>query len=179
MDGCTFFTVGHSNRDLAEFLGLLEKNGIERVLDVRKLPGSKKYPQYDEDALRSSLADHDMHLERFEALTGRRGVSENVPFEVNAWWENRSFHNYADHALSEAFADAIRALRELGHQRRVAIMCAEAVWWRCHRRIIADYLLAAGEEVMHLLGPGRIESAHLSTGAILGPDATVTYPAAH
>lgn len=100
-----------------------------------------------------------------------------MPFEVNGWWQNRSFHNYADHALSEDFARALAELREQGHVQRTAVMCSEAAWWRCHRRIIADHLLAHDEDVRHILGPRHVDPADLSRGAVVGPDSTVTYPA--
>ncbi|MBE2998536.1 DUF488 domain-containing protein [Nocardiopsis sp. HNM0947] len=180
-----FFTVGHSNRTLAEFTGLLQEHGITLVVDVRRLPGSARYPQFDEDTLAGALADLGTTLRRAEELTGRRPVSKDVPFEVNGWWRNRSFHNYADHALSEGFGRALELLREWGHERPTAVMCAEAVWWRCHRRIIADHLIARGEDVFHVLGPGRGEPARLSAGAVVGGDGggegggfrkVVTYP---
>ena len=175
--GGPFFTVGHSSRTLEEFLGLLEENTIGLVVDVRRLPGSSKYPHFDEDALRSSLSDVGIDMVRAEALTGRRPVSKTVPFEENAWWQNRSFHNYADHALSEGFRDALDELRSWGRDQRLTVMCSEAVWWRCHRRIIADHLLAHHEAVQHIMGPGKTVEAVMSEGAV-GDDAVVTYPQA-
>jgi uncharacterized protein (DUF488 family) len=94
-----FFTVGHSDRTSTGFVELLQESGVERVVDVRRLPGSRRFPQFDEDALRETLAVAGIELCRATGLTGRRPVSKDVPFAVNAWWENRSFHNYADHAL--------------------------------------------------------------------------------
>ena len=173
-----FFTVGHSTRTLDEFIGLLRDSGVGIVIDVRKLPGSTRYPQFDQDALSASLIAEQIGYQRVEALTGRRPVSREVPFEVNAWWENRSFHNYADHALSEDFTNALTEVREQGRVHRVALMCSEAVWWRCHRRIIADHLLACGERVQHILGPHSVVAAQLSQGAIVGANHSVTYPAA-
>lgn len=174
--GHPFFTVGHSTRPLDEFLSLLSAHAIEVVVDVRKLPGSRRYPQYDEDALREELAGVGLRLARIEALTGRRPVSKTVPFQVNAWWRNRSFHNYADHALSPAFREALSELRELGAAHRAAIMCSEAVWWRCHRRIIGDHLLAHGDEVRHLMDETHAMPAELSDGAHVADDLAVTYP---
>jgi uncharacterized protein (DUF488 family) len=97
------FTIGHSTRALDGFLSLLGEAGIDLVVDVRKLPGSRRYPHFDADALAGSLREAGVGYERFEPLTGRRPVSRDVPFETNAWWQNRSFHNYADHALSSEF----------------------------------------------------------------------------
>lgn len=170
------FTIGHSTRSLEEFVELLTSNAVTQVLDVRKLPGSSKYPQFNEDALRLSLKELDIALIRFESLTGRRPVSQDVPFEVNGWWENRSFHNYADHALSKEFRDALEEVRREHATQRTALMCAEAVWWRCHRRIISDHLLARGDDVVHILGKGQIKRAELSAGAVIHNDHAVTYP---
>lgn len=171
-----FFTIGHSNRTLAEFIELLREARVDLIVDVRRLPGSARYPQFDQDALSASLGETGIRYRRPEELTGRRPVNRDVPYDVNAWWENRSFHNYADHALSEGFRLALAELREWGHARRAAVMCSEAVWWRCHRRIIADHLLAHGEDVRHILGPGHIDGAQLSLGAVVGPHGEVTYP---
>lgn len=174
--GTPIFTIGHSNRSLAEFTALLQQNGIERVADVRRLPGSARYPWFDEDALAESLGQQGITLDRLPALTGRRPVSKEIPFEVNAWWENRSFHNFADHALSVDFAQALATLQEWGALGRTAVMCSEAVWWRCHRRIIADHLLAHGADVRHILGPSHVDQAQLSEGAVVGADRRVAYP---
>jgi uncharacterized protein (DUF488 family) len=175
--GEPFFTIGHSNRTLAEFVELLQESRVQLIVDVRRLPGSTRYPQFNADALAAALAAMGIGFWRAQGLTGRRPVSRDVPFEVNAWWENRSFHNYADHALSDEFAHALGELRERGRARRSAVMCAEAVWWRCHRRIIADHLLAHGADVRHILGPGQVDAAQLSAGAVTGEDGRVTYPA--
>lgn len=177
MPATPFFTIGHSNRSLEEFTGLLQENAIAQVLDVRKLPGSAKYPQFNIDALTASLTECDIRLLRLEALTGRRPVSKDVPFEVNAWWQVRSFHNYADHALSGEFRAAVETLQERGAQCPTALMCSEAVWWRCHRRIISDHLLARGSDVFHILGQAQVKPAELTGGAVLGAERQVTYPA--
>ncbi|MBB5831051.1 DUF488 domain-containing protein [Brachybacterium aquaticum] len=172
-----FFTIGHSTRTLAEFIDLLQGSRVELVVDVRRLPGSARYPQFDQDPFSVSLGEAGIGYRRVEGLTGRRPVSREVPFEVNAWWENRSFHNYADHALSEDFRHALAELREWGGTRRAAVMCSEAVWWRCHRRIIADHLLAHGEHVWHILGRDHVDDAQPSVGAVMGSDGEVRYPA--
>lgn len=155
---------------------MLLEAGVQLVVDVRRLPGSRRHPQFDEDALRDSLAASGIELSRLPELTGRRPVSKTVPFEVNALWRNRSFHNYADHALSDEFRTGLAHLRALAATRRTAFMCSEAVWWRCHRRIIADHLLAAGDEVTHLMGAGRSTPARLTEGAVIGDDGVVRYP---
>lgn len=172
-----FFTIGHSTRTLDEFVDLLRGSRVDLIVDVRKLPGSTRHPQFNQDALSTSLDRAGIGYRRVEGLTGRRPVSKDVPCEVNGWWENRSFHNYADHALSDDFPRALAELRECNRSARVAVMCSEAVWWRCHRRIIADHLLAHDEEVRHILGLDHVDAAQLSRGAVVSPDGAVTYPA--
>ena len=100
-----------------------------------------------------------------------------MPADVNEFWQNQRFHNYADYAMSEEFHSGLIRLRELGHATQCAIMCAEAVWWRCHRRIIADYLIAAGETVFHILGRKHLEQAHMTGGAKIGQAGTLSYSA--
>ena len=170
------FTVGHSNHSLEEFIGRLLDARVEALVDVRKLPGSRKYPHFNDDVLSAELPGHGISYRRVEELTGRRKVSRTVPFDVNGNWRNRSFHNYADHALSEEFSAALHQLRDAAQLTTTSIMCSEAVWWRCHRRIIADHLLAAGEDVRHMMGPGQITRATLNEGAVIGEDAKVRYP---
>jgi uncharacterized protein (DUF488 family) len=101
----------------------------------------------------------------------------SVGGDVNGYWENKSFHNYADYALSDAFHAGLEALINVGRRRRCAVMCSEAVWWRCHRRLIADNLLARGETVLHIMGHGRVEPARLTAGAVVRADRAVLYPA--
>jgi uncharacterized protein (DUF488 family) len=174
----SFYTIGHSTRSLEEFVALLRPADVRLVVDVRTVPRSRRVPHFNEDALAPALADVQIGYERIRALGGLRGRSRDVPADVNGLWENDSFHNYADYALTAEFRAGLARLRDLGHARTLAFMCAEAVWWRCHRRIIADYLLAAGESVFHILGAARIEPAKLTPGAKVGEGGTVTYPPA-
>ncbi len=171
-----FFTIGHSTRPIEEFAALLAAAEVKLVVDVRTVPRSRKNPQFNRDALPASLAAHGIAYEHLAALGGLRGKQPRVSPEVNAFWENASFHNYADYAMSEEFRASLAGLRDLGHETRLSVMCAESLWWRCHRRIITDYLIAAGEEVFHILSPGHVERAHLTAAARIGPDATLTYP---
>lgn len=175
------FTIGHSNLEFDEFARMLLAAGVEAVVDVRKLTGSKKYPWFNDDALTQHLPDRGITYTKIEGLAGRRNVSKTIPFEVNANWQNRSFHNYADHALGEEFAVALEELRRRAADTPTAIMCSEAVWWRCHRRIIADHLLAHGVEVDHIMGlksdGASISKAKLNEGAVIGDDLLVRYPA--
>lgn len=174
----TVYTVGHSNHDLEVFMEMLEAEGVKELIDVRKLPGSKKYPHFNEDVLAVRLPERGIAYRRIEGLAGRRNVSQTVPFEVNGNWRNRSFHNYADHALGDEFASGLADLRATADERTTAVMCSEAVWWRCHRRIIADHLLAAGDHVVHIMGPGQVVDAAYNDGAVVGDDGLVRYPAA-
>ncbi|MGM7678019.1 DUF488 domain-containing protein [Microbacterium sp. A94] len=171
-----FFTVGHSNRSIEEFIEVLQSAEIGLVIDVRRLPGSRRNPQFDEDSLRESLGAASIRFERIAELGGCRPASNNVPFEVNAFWQNRSFHNYADYALSDEFQTGFVQLLERGCEHRTTVMCSEAVWWRCHRRIIADHLIAHDKQVFHLMNQGQQHPTELTTGAVLR-ETTVTYPA--
>jgi uncharacterized protein (DUF488 family) len=173
-----FYTIGHSKRSVAELAALLMAAGADFVVDVRAFPRSRSNPQFNADALPQALAAFGIGYEHVAELGGRRGRQRDVPHERNAFWTNESFHNYADYAESEAFRTGLARLIELGRHRRCAIMCAEAVWWRCHRRIIADYLLAHGERVLHILPDGRTAPAQSTPGARPRPDGTLAYPAA-
>jgi uncharacterized protein (DUF488 family) len=173
-----FFTIGHSTRPIEEFAALIEAAEIKLVVDVRTVPRSRTNPQFNRDVLPGSLGAHGVGYEHLPELGGLRARQRNVPPATNAFWENASFHNYADYAMTGEFHSGLERLRELGHAARSAVMCAEAVWWRCHRRIIADYLIASGEKVRHILGAGHIEPARVTPAARLGPAGTLIYPAA-
>ena len=171
-----FFTIGHSNRSLEEFVELLKSADITLLVDIRKFPRSRANPQFNEDTLGGSLAPSGISYESMSVLGGRRGIVKSVSPDVNGLWRNLSFHNYADYALSAEFSAGLRHLLELGREQRCSIMCSEAVWWRCHRRIVADYLIASGETVFHIMGPGRFEPAQLTQGAEIRDDGKVVYP---
>ncbi len=171
-----FFTIGHSNHSLEEFAALLAGAEIALVADIRKIPMSRANPQFNIETLADALAAFHVSYEHLADLGGLRGKTRSVAPPVNDFWTNQSFHNYADYALSAQFHAGLEHLLEVGHKRRCAIMCSEAVWWRCHRRIVADYLLARGETVFHIMGQGRIEPARLSTGANIQADKTILYP---
>ena len=170
-----FFTIGHSTRSIEEFVDLLSKAEVRLVVDVRSIPRSRTNPQYNSEALAEVLSEASMDYEHIAALGGLRGRKRGVPADVNAFWQKQGFHNYADHALSESFHAGLMRLRELGHATQCAIMCAEAVWWRCHRRIITDYLIAAGETVFHILVRKDLEPARMTGAAKIGPAGTLTY----
>ena len=172
-----FYTVGHSTRTLEEFVELLRIAQVTLVADIRTVPKSRTNPQYNKDALPESLAALQVAYGHMAELGGLRGKARTVPPELNGFWENRSFHNYADYALSESFRAGLDRLLALGRERRCAIMCSEALWWRCHRRIVADHLIAHGESVFHLMGRDKIEPAKLTEGARIQASGAVTYPA--
>ena len=174
--GCTVHTIGHSTRTLGEFASLLAAADVRVVVDVRALPRSRKNPQFNIEALPTSLADFGIDYRHVPELGGRRHRPRGAPASLNAFWRNESFRNYADYALTSEFAAGLHALRELATSRRCAVMCSEAVWWRCHRRIIADYLLADGFTVLHILGARAVEAAELTSGATRLPDGRLLYP---
>ena len=173
-----YFTIGHSNRSGEAFIDLLRRAGVTAVADVRKLPGSRANPQFDADALAAALAQTQIAYEHIAELGGRRGRTPEFATSPNPYWENRSFRNYADYAMTDDFQIGMARLRQLARIRTVAIMCSEAVWWRCHRRFIADYLLASGDQVFHILGPDNVPAATLTPSARLLPDGSLTYPTA-
>ena len=176
MTGLPIFTVGHSTRTIAAFVDLLRAGAVQLVVDIRTVPRSRTNPQYNLDALPEALAAYQIGHTRIDELGGLRGRSKDVPAEVNGWWENQSFHNYADHALSDDFRRGLEELVALGRERRAAMMCSEAVWWRCHRRIVADYLLARGETVFHLMGNDRVEPAKMTAAARADRGGGLVYP---
>jgi len=169
------FTIGHSTRSIPEFVDVLRSGPAEFVVDVRTVPKSRRNPQYNEDVLGAELAPFQVGYTRISGLGGLRGKSHDVPAQVNGYWENQSFHNYADYALSDEFAVSLNQLLDLAAERPCAVMCAEAVWWRCHRRIIADYLIARSRTVLHLMAGGRAEPARMTPGARV-EDGSVVYP---
>ena len=149
------WTIGHSTRGIDELISLLKTNEIKVLADVRAWPGSKRYPQFNKEALAGSLDAHGIRYEHFPELGGKR---KSKPDSRNTAWRNASFRGYADYMETEQFQRGIERLLhfavELGP---TAIMCAEAVWWRCHRSLIADYLKARGVKMLHILGANKVE----------------------
>lgn len=144
---------------------------------MRSIPRSRTNPQFNGETLHETLAHAQIGYEHIAELGGRRGKSPNNEPSPNGYWRVRGFRNYADYALTTPFALGLARLMALGAEHRCAIMCAEAVWWRCHRRIVTDYLLCHGEVVMHILGPSQAKEASLTPGAIERPDGRIIYPA--
>lgn len=172
-----FYTIGHSTRTLQEFTTLLQIAHVEHIVDIRTVPKSRTNPQYNQTTLPDSLAAYKIGYQHLPLLGGLRGKAKTISPTLNNFWENQSFHNYADYALSDDFQTGLDQLILLGRKYRCAIMCSEAVWWRCHRRIVTDYLLARDEAVFHLMGRDKIETAYLTKSAQIQPSGTIFYPA--
>jgi len=170
----TIFTIGHSTRSLEEFIGLLRNAGADYIVDVRRFPHSRRQPQFNIEILPAALAEFSIGYTHMPALGGRRKERSDGTPSPNTLWREKAFRNYADYAETKEFHVALDALIGLEKTKRAAIMCAEALWWQCHRRIISDYLLAAEIEVEHILGD-KIQPAHLTEGAIIKPDGGVLY----
>jgi uncharacterized protein (DUF488 family) len=145
------WTIGHSNRPLDEFLGLLAAHEIEALADVRRHPGSRKWPHFSAEALDAALGDRAIEYHAFPDLGGRRKAR---PDSRNTAWKSESFRGYADYMESREFETAFERLTQLAARRRTAFMCAEAPWWRCHRSLIADLFKSRGAIVLHIDGPG-------------------------
>ncbi|HKP76799.1 MAG TPA: DUF488 domain-containing protein [Longimicrobiaceae bacterium] len=173
----TIYTIGHSTRTIDEFVALLKEHGIELLVDVRRFPGSRRHPQFGGAALSASLKREGIAYLHAEPLGGRRS-SEAGAASPNTAWRNDSFRAYADYMATPPFRAALGRLIELSEARATVIMCAEAVPWRCHRRLITDALLARGVPVADITGPGAASPARLSEHARVQPDGTVIYPAA-
>lgn len=172
------YTIGHSTRGDRELIDLLRAAEVELLADVRSFPRSRRNPQFNVDVLPATLAAAGIGYRHLKALGGRRGRQDLGAPSPNGYWRVEGFRNYADYALGPGFRAGLDELLALAGARRSAVMCAEAAWQRCHRQIIADYLLAAGAEVVHLLGPGRSAPARLTPGAEPQDDGTLHYPAA-
>ena len=173
----TVYTIGHSNRTVDELVALLRQVDVDLLVDVRAFPRSRSMPQFNIDTLPEELAAKGIGYQHIPALGGRRHHPKDAPPSENTFWRVASFRNYADYAETAEFRAGLDELLALASAHRCAIMCAEAVWWRCHRRIITDYLLARGIPVEHILGPGQVTPATITPGAQLLPDGTLRYPA--
>jgi len=172
------FTIGHSTRSIPEFATLLQAGAVEHVVDIRTVPRSRTNPQYNLDVLPAALLPYGIRHSRIAELGGRRGRQTDIPPETNDYWTNRSFHNYADYALTDEFRAGLARLLALAAEQRTAIMCSEAVWWRCHRRLVADYLIQDCKAVFHLMGKSSIRPATQTPAAVAAVDG-IHYPAAH
>jgi len=167
----TVFTVGHSTRSGEEFVRILKAHGVEVLVDVRTFPGSRRYPQFNRAELSESLAQAGIEYRHEPRLGGRRVPRAD---SHNTAWRNPQFRGYADHMETEVFRKGVEGLLELARDARVAVMCAEAVWWRCHRSLLADYLKASGHTVLHILDEKKIEE-HPFTSAARIVDGELSY----
>ena len=165
------WTVGHSTRSGEEFASILQAHDIEVLVDVRTYPGSRRYPQFNRASLAEHLASLKIQYKHEPRLGGRRRAR---PDSHNTAWRNEQFRGYADHMETDEFKNGVSELLELAANERVAFMCAEAVWWRCHRSLIADYLKAEGHEVIHILDEKKVEE-HPFTSAAMIVDGKLSY----
>lgn len=167
------WTIGHSTHTLDEFIAMLKSFEIEMVADVRSFPGSRKFPQFNKEALEISLPQNKIQYVHLKQLGGRRKVS---PDSKNTSWRHPAFRGYADYMETKPFCEGIKTLEEIASRQRTAYMCSEAVWWRCHRSMVSDFLKAKGWKVMHIMGTGKAnEHPYTQPARIL--DGKLTYEA--
>lgn len=171
----TIFTIGHSTRSIEDFIAALKAAGVGMVADIRRFPKSRRYPHFNGENLAPALAAADIGYRHFPELGGRRGKRADGQASPNTLWRQEPFRNYADYAETAEFRAAFDKLAALAREQTVAIMCAEAVWWQCHRRIVADYLLAAGLPVEHIFDAKKREPARLTPGVQPRGDGTILY----
>jgi uncharacterized protein (DUF488 family) len=160
----TVWTIGHSTRSGEEFVQILKTHGVQVLVDVRTFPGSRRYPQFNRVELSESLAKAGIEYRHEPRLGGRKAPR---PDSHNTAWRNAQFRGYADHMETPVFRKGVEDLLELASERRVAVMCAEAVWWRCHRSLIADYLKAKGHTVIHIIDQKKIEEHPFTSAALI------------
>jgi uncharacterized protein (DUF488 family) len=167
----TIWTIGHSTRPLEEFVAMLNASGIRCVVDIRSSPGSRKYPQYNKEALQASLVQHGFTYFHSESLGGRRKAR---PDSQNTVWRNASFRGYADYMETANFNSGVAELENLASTQSVAFMCSEAVWWRCHRSMVSDFLKSKSWHVMHIMSIGK-ETEHPYTSPATIIDGKLVY----
>jgi uncharacterized protein (DUF488 family) len=171
-DRAAILTIGHSTRPLETFIGLLRAHGVQRVVDVRTVPRSHRNPQFNRDTLSGKLHNRRIHYTHLAALGGLRHAHKD---SQNTGWQNASFRGFADYMQTSEFEEGLRKLMGLGRQEQTAVMCAEAVPWRCHRSLIADALTVRGVPVRHIMSRTRAEPHKLTSFAHL-QDMVITYP---
>jgi uncharacterized protein (DUF488 family) len=169
------FTVGHSNRSFEDFLSLLKEFEICVVADIRRYPSSRKFPHLNRQVLLKLLSKQNIRYIWLEALGGRRHAGKNDK-SPNAGLESPGFRNYADHMATDDFSSAFKELLSTAAKSRTAVMCAEKLYWKCHRRLLSDYLTAQGVEVEHIVEYGKLQPHRLTPGAVITADARVIYP---
>src|SRR5262249_31596242 len=149
------FTIGHSTHPLEAFLSLLARHGIKALVDIRRFPGSRKFPQFNQENLSSALQKTGIDYHWLEALGGRRGKRKDGSSTINLGLHNAGFRNYADYMPTPEFQEGVARLLEVARSKRTAIMCAEGLFWRCHRRLVSDFLVANGVRVQHIMPSGE------------------------
>jgi uncharacterized protein (DUF488 family) len=166
-------TIGHSNHPLERFLALLARHEIEALVDIRRFPGSRKHPHFNRDNFAAALQRSGVEYHWLEALGGRRHKQrEESP---NLGLENKGFRNYADYMRTDEFREGVEKLLEVARQKRTAILCAEGLFWQCHRRLVSDVLVAIGVAVQHIMPTGELRPHKLTSGAVI-ENGQVTYP---
>jgi uncharacterized protein (DUF488 family) len=155
------WTIGHSTRSAQEFIALLQEQQIKALADVRQFPGSRRYPHFGRDPLEKELLNAGITYDHFPELGGRRNPAPDSP---NTAWRNKAFRGYADYMMSEPFQKGIERLTKLAQTKGTAMMCAEAVWWSCHRSLLADWFKSSGWRVWHIMGEHKLQE-HPYTGA--------------
>jgi uncharacterized protein (DUF488 family) len=170
----TVYTIGHSTRKIEEFISLLTDNNIQLLIDVRRFPGSRRHPQFNQGNLEQSLQEADINYRHMEILGGRRGKPKEN--SNNNGWKSDGFQAYADHINTSEVQEIVNELAELSKSTRYALMCAEAVYWKCHRQLIADALVARDVPVKHILGPRQLDKHSLRDIAQVLEDKRVIYP---
>lgn len=169
------FTIGHSTYSFNEFLSLLKEFEVRVVADIRRYPGSRKFPHFNQEIMRGLLEAEGIEYVWFEGLGGRRHADKNVK-SPNTALRSAAFRNYADYMGTKEFRASVGELMSRAGTSRTAIMCAEKLFWRCHRRLLSDYLVAQGVEVKHIMGSGGLQPHSLSAGAVVTADGGVIYP---
>ena len=165
-DKPTIYTIGHSTRTIEKFLELLFSFNIKIVADIRRLPGSRKHPQFDQDSLKKSLEENEIEYVYIEDLGGRRPAKKD---SKNTTWRNKSFQGYADYMETDSFENGAAELAKFALEKPTAMMCSEAVWWRCHRSMVSDYFKAKGWEVLHIMSLGKAtEHPYTSPARVVG-----------
>jgi uncharacterized protein (DUF488 family) len=171
----SLLTIGHSTHGLDQFLALLAQHQIESLVDIRRFPGSRKHPQFNQENLASALPKAGVEYHWLEALGGRRHRRKKDASSANLGLRNQGFRNYAEYMLTDDFRQGVEKLLDLARQKPTAMMCAEGLFWRCHRRLVSDFLVANGVTVQHIMPTGELRPHKLTNGAVVARG-SVTYP---
>lgn len=166
----TVYTIGHSTHSITTFLTMLDSFNIKTLVDIRSMPGSRKHPQFDKECLNNSLKEAGIHYTHFSDLGGRRKVKKD---SKNTRWNNESFRGYADYMETQSFKNAVIELEQTALENPTAFMCSEAVWWRCHRSMVSDYLKAKGWTVLHIMAMGKTQEHRYTEPARIVDDKVI------